>query len=35
MDDIILYDIKSPKIPKDWNYKKSVTKMENPRKLTP
>ena len=27
MDDIVLYDMKSPKIPKDWNYKKSVTKM--------
>jgi hypothetical protein len=27
MDEIVLYDMKSPKIPKDWNYKKSVTKM--------
>jgi len=28
MDDIVLYDMKSPKIPKDWDYKKSVTKMK-------
>ena len=27
MDDIVLYDMKSPRIPKDWNYKKSVIKM--------
>ena len=27
MDEIVLYDMKSPKIPKDWNYKKSVIKM--------
>ena len=27
MDEIVLYDMKSPKIPKDWNYKKSVTKI--------
>ena len=26
MDNIVLYDIKSPKIYKDWGYKKSVTK---------
>ena len=28
MDYIVLYDKKSPRIPKDWNYKKSVTKMK-------
>ena len=28
MDEIVLYDMKSPKIPKDWNYKKSVIKMD-------
>ncbi len=27
MDDIVLVEIKNPKIPKDWDYKKSVTKM--------
>jgi hypothetical protein len=27
MDDIVLLDIKNPKIPKEWNYRKSVTKM--------
>ena len=27
MDDIVLFEIKNPKIPKDWDYKKSVTKM--------
>jgi len=27
MDEIVLYDMKYPKIHKDWNYKKSVTKM--------
>jgi len=27
MDDIVLIEIKNPKIPKDWDYKKSVTKM--------
>ncbi len=26
MDNIVLYDIKSPKIYKDWGYKKSVAK---------
>ena len=28
MDDIVLYDMKSPIIPKDWDYEKSVTKMK-------
>jgi hypothetical protein len=27
MDDIVLYEISNPKIPKEWNYRKSVTKM--------
>jgi len=27
MDDIVLFEIKNPKIPKNWDYKKSVTKM--------
>jgi len=27
MDEIVLYDMKTPKIPKYWNYKKSFTKM--------
>ena len=27
MDEIVLYNMKAPKIPKDWNYKKSVIKM--------
>ena len=27
MDEIVLYDMKSPKIPKDWDYKKSVWKI--------
>ena len=28
MDEIVIYEKKSPKIPKEWNYKKSVTKMK-------